>query len=119
VLARGQEGHSAEEVGIPQWQLTFPQALHDELLPDVVLQDEVAEEAVVRGQGHASPLCELAVRLPLEEVIEGEQRLPREEHRPEKDGRQEGQDEKRNQMGTEVSQGSTPVEESNEWTGNE
>ena len=91
VLACGQEGHATEEVGVPQRQLTPPQALHDELLPDIVLQDEVTEQAVMWRQGHAHLLGELPVGFPFKEVVKGEQCLSREEHRPKQDGRQEGQ----------------------------
>ena len=68
VLAGGQEGHAGEQVGIPERNGALSQALLNEIFPGVVLQDEVAEEVVLRVfdaqfGGVVGP------GLPLEEVI--------------------------------------------------
>ncbi len=84
VLAGGQEGHAGEDIGIPEGELAGLDALHDEALPGVVLQDEVAEELVV-GHGDAELVGEGAPGLEGEEVVGGQQRLAAEDDRPEEE----------------------------------
>jgi hypothetical protein len=70
MLTSGQKRQSTEEVGIPQWQLALPQRLDNELLPGIVFQEQITEEAVVRRKGHTGLLRKLMVGLPLEEIVE-------------------------------------------------
>ncbi len=47
MLPRCEKGDTGEEVGIPQRNLSRSERFGDEVLPDVVLQHEVAEETIV------------------------------------------------------------------------
>ncbi len=64
-----QERHPGKDVGIPQRQLAILDRLDDELLPDQVFENEVAEEFVMRWQGNILLPGKGAVRLPLVDVV--------------------------------------------------
>jgi len=73
VLPRRQEGHPGEQMRVPQRQLTLGDALPDELLPDVIFQDQVGEQGVMRHLRGADDFPVGAERLPLVQVVGGQQ----------------------------------------------
>ncbi len=48
MLACRQEGHTREDGGVPERYLAFPQSLDNEGFPGVVLQQQIAQQFIVR-----------------------------------------------------------------------
>jgi hypothetical protein len=81
MLPFSQKGRPGQDIRIPQGQLPLGQALTDKLPPVVILQNQVADEAVVRDGGISRGRVGLSGG-PLVQIIQGEHRLAAHRHRP-------------------------------------
>ncbi len=89
VLTGRQKRQPAEQVRVPQGRLSGRDGFTDEVLPRVVLEDEVAQQLVV-GRAHAKLRGERVPGLHRKEVVDREQCLRADGHGPED---QQGEDE--------------------------
>jgi len=85
MLACRQKWQASEDVGIPERNLMSFDGLNDETLPDVILQDQVAQELVV-GHGNAELIGKGAPGLKGEQVVGGEQGFAADDNGPEEKG---------------------------------
>ena len=82
VLPIGQERVTGEDVRIPEWQFSVVDRLDQELLPGVVLQNQIGDQMVL-GKGYSQGFGELSravsgcrlVWLEQEEVVGWQQRF--------------------------------------------
>jgi len=82
MLSGRKESLTAQDMWIPQGKLSVLKSSHNEPLPNIVLQDEVAEEPVVRNI-YAELISECPPRFDREEVVQGQQSAAPQDHRPE------------------------------------
>ena len=93
MLPIGQERVTGEDVRIPEWQLPVVDRLDQELLPGIVLQNQIGDQ-VVLGKGYSYVSGCRLVRFERKEVVGRQQRLRPQGHRcKQKQGQQEQQDE--------------------------
>ena len=90
MLARGEERRPAEKVGVPQRYLAFRYGLPDEVLPDVVLKDQVAQQFVV-GNAHSEFRSERTPGFDGKQVVDRQKGAGTYGDRPEEEERQEQQ----------------------------
>ena len=89
VLPVGQKGMTGKNVRIPERQFLVLKRFDDELLPDIVLQDQIVEQGILRN-ADAQFVRGSTVRLKDKEVVGRQQRLGAQDDRGEQ---QEGQQE--------------------------
>ncbi len=75
MLSRCQKRNTREQIGVPQGHFTGLERLYNELLPDQILQHQITEEFIVRGEGYPLLGSKCLVRLPLVEIVGWDQSL--------------------------------------------
>ena len=82
MLASSQERQASKEVRVPEGDLPVVDGLDDEAFPDIVLQNEIAEQLIV-GDAHTPLAGKGSPGLEREEVVHGQKGLTTESDWPE------------------------------------
>ncbi len=82
MLASSQERQAGKEVRVPEGDLPIVDGLDDEAFPDIVLQNEIAEQLIV-GDAHTPLAGKGSPGLESEEVVHGQKGLATESDWPE------------------------------------
>lgn len=82
MLASGQERKAGKQVRVPEGDLSVVDSLDDKAFPDIVLQNEIAEQLVV-GNAHTQPAGKGSPWLESEEIVHRQKGLATESNWPE------------------------------------
>ena len=96
MLTSSQERQTSEQIRVPEGNLLIVDSLGDEVFPDIVLQNEVAEQLIV-GDAHTPLAGKGSPGLESEEVVHGQKGPATEGYWPEEYERKE-QKEKNDQQ---------------------